>query len=113
MMADVLSIQRSCDEVAFGLAQTLEQNGLGVTRSFDLHSARTAHADCTCPHHGTALCDCQLVVLLVYEQGSGPVALLVHGRDGQTSVSLADDGPITPECEQLEATILKALVVLK
>ena len=113
MMADVLSIQRSCDEVAARLAQTLAQNGLGVNRSFDLHSARATHTNCTCPHHGTALCDCQLVVLLVYEQNNGPVTLLVHGRDGQTSVSLADDGPSTAEGEQLEATILKALAVLK
>lgn len=113
MMADVFSIQRSCDEVAADLAQTLAQNGLAVTRSFDLHSARAAHANCTCPHHGTALCDCQLVVLLVYQQGSGPVTLLVHGRDGETSVSLADNGRVTPESEQLEATISKALAVLQ
>jgi hypothetical protein len=113
MMADLFSIPRSCDEVAAGLTQTLAQNGLGVTRSFDLHSARAAHTNCACPHHGTALCDCQLVILLVYEQGNGPVTLLVHGRDGQTSLSLADNGSITPEGEQLEATILKALAVLK
>jgi hypothetical protein len=113
MMADVLSIQHSCDEVVAGLTQTLTQHGLGVTRSFDLHSARVAYANCTCPHHGTALCDCQLVVLLVYEQGGGPITLLVHGRDGQTSVSLADGGLITVESERLEATILKALAVLQ
>src|SRR5687767_5039354 len=108
-MSDLHFIQRPCDDVAAGLAQALAQNGYGVNRSFDLHSARATHANCACPHHGTALCDCQLVVLLVYEAGSGPVTLLVHGRDGQTSVSLADDTAITPANEKLEATILKAL----
>jgi hypothetical protein len=111
-MTDLLFIQRPCDEVAADLAQTFAQNGYGVNRSFDLHSARAAHANCTCPHHGTALCDCQFVVLLVYEQGNGPLTLLVHGRDGQTSVSLADDTPLTRANEQLEATILKALAIL-
>jgi hypothetical protein len=112
MMTDLRSIPRPCDEVAADLAQTLAQNGYGVNRSFDLHSARATHANCPCPHHGTALCDCQFVVLLVYEQSNRPVTLLVHGRDGQTSVSLADDAPITPANEQLEATILKALTAL-
>ena len=105
-------IQRPCDDVAADLAQTLAQNGYGVNRSFDLHSARAAHANCACPHHGTALCDCQLVVLLVYEEDKRPVTVLVHGRDGQTSVSLADDEPVTATAEQLEATILKALAAL-
>lgn len=111
-MSDWHYIQRSCDEVAAGLAQTLAQNGYGVNRSFDLHAARAAHVNCTCPHHGTALCDCQLVVLLVYEQSKQPVTLLVHGRDGQSSISLADDGVISSASEPLEATILKALAGL-
>jgi hypothetical protein len=111
-MTDLLFLQRPCDEVAAELAQTLAQNGYGVNRSFDLHSARTAHAHCDCPHHGTALCDCQYVVLLVYEAGGEPITVLVHGRDGQTTIALADVGSITSPTEQLEATLLKVLAAL-
>jgi hypothetical protein len=107
-MSDLLSLQRPCDEVAADLAHELAHNGLGIHRSFDLHSARAAHDNCACPHHGTALCDCQLVVLLVYGQDNRPVTLLVHGRDGQTSVQVADDHGN----EQLEAAILKSLAEL-
>ncbi|HLF75213.1 MAG TPA: hypothetical protein VI524_12745 [Anaerolineales bacterium] len=61
-----------------------------VVQTFDLQTARRAMADCPCPHHGTSECDCQMVVLLVYGEGTEPATLILHGNDGQTRLSLAD-----------------------
>ncbi len=58
--------------------------GLQVVRTFDLQAARSTHLECTCPHHGTELCDCQMVVLLVYGGNRPPLSLVAHGHDSQT-----------------------------
>ena len=87
----------------------LERAGLQVMRSFDLKVARAAHVGCTCPHHGTEQCDCQMVVLLVYGQDGPPATLVVHGHDGQTQIALVD----TPEqrpAPQLVDAIVRAIL---
>jgi len=89
-MLQLMTIQANCDEATTQAAQLLSGAGLQVVRSFDLRSARMAHAECTCPHHGTAQCTCQFVVLLVYGWSGAPVTLVVHGHDGQTWLSLVD-----------------------
>jgi hypothetical protein len=82
----------------------LTRRGFRVVRSFDLRSALaplTAHVDCECPHHGTAKCTCQFVVLLVYgdpsaepalslSKGSGgaPVVITTHSQDAQAQVQI-------------------------
>lgn len=83
--------------------------GLQVVRSFDLKVARAAHVGCTCPHHGTDQCDCQMVMLLVYAQDGPPVTLVVHGHDGETQFAVVD----TPEqrpAQQLVDTIVQAIL---
>jgi hypothetical protein len=67
----------------------LSMGGMQVFRSFDLQIARKAHSKCPCPYHGTEKCSCQVVILLVYDQGEEPFTLVAHGRDGKTSFSLA------------------------
>jgi hypothetical protein len=69
--------------------QQLTEADFRVVQTFDLHVARMAHSDCPCPHHGTSDCNCQMVVLLVYQKKEDPVTLVVHGQDGRTWVSLA------------------------
>jgi len=86
----------------------LNQAGLQVVRSFDLQVARAAHLECNCPHHGTQLCDCQMVVLLVYDQQHPPAALVAHSRDGQTQLVLVDTPQQRPE-HQLQQAIFRAL----
>jgi hypothetical protein len=71
------------------LSQELPKSEIQITRSFDLQATRAVHAGCTCPHHGTEQCTCQLIVLLVYEGQNPPLTLVLEGRDGQTWVSLA------------------------
>ena len=86
-----LSINHSCDEALQWTKKQLLQAGLRPIQTFDLHTARLAMHDCPCPNHGTDECDCQLVVLLVYEKAAEPVTLILHGNDGQTWVSIAGD----------------------
>lgn len=104
----LVTIQANCEEATTRTVQLLSDAGLQVVRSFDLRSARMAHAECTCPHHGTAQCTCQFVVLLVYGQGGAPVTLVAHGHDGQTWLSLVDT-PQQPADMKLAAKIAQAL----
>src|SRR5512142_422481 len=71
------------------LTHELPRHEIQVIQSFDLQATRAVHAGCSCPHHGTDQCTCQLIVLLVYEGQNLPVTLVLEGRDGRTWVSLA------------------------
>jgi hypothetical protein len=70
--------------------ERMQQQGLRVIRTFDLHETRIAENACTCPNHGTEPCDCQLVVMLVYGKESPPASLVAHGYNGQTWFSLVE-----------------------
>jgi hypothetical protein len=69
---------------------SLDTAGLQVMCSFDLQVARESHTNCACPHHGTEQCSCQLVVLLVYQNGKQLVTLVVHGHDSDTELSIVE-----------------------
>lgn len=71
--------------------QKLAQMGLHALQTFDLHSARHAQHECPCPNHGMEDCDCQMVILLVYGETAEPATLILHGNDGKTWFSIADD----------------------
>jgi hypothetical protein len=88
----------------------LTADGMQVIRSFDLKTARAAHVDCKCPHHGKDECDCQLVVLLVYDEQGTLLILVAHGKDNKTHFALADP-PERVQEEILKNKILDALVV--
>ena len=61
-----LTLDQTCEQVLVWINGKLTDAGFRVVQTFDLHVARLAHPDCPCPHHGTADCDCQMVILLVY-----------------------------------------------
>jgi hypothetical protein len=85
------SANQPYDEVLPWLKHQLEDKGLRVMPTFDLRLVASLHQGyCTCPHHGTAQCDCQLVVLLVYRNEEEPVSLMLHGSDGQTWLSIVN-----------------------
>lgn len=63
---------------------------MSILRTFDLRTAQFSQADCSCPHHGTEQCDCQMIVLLVYAGDRGPVSLVAHGYEGKTWFSIVD-----------------------
>lgn len=88
--AALLMMDQSCDVAVDWLTQQARQVGLSVLRTFDLQMARHAQTSCPCPHHGTDQCDCQLVVLLVYQDHWEPLAIVAHGFEGQTWFSVVD-----------------------
>jgi hypothetical protein len=87
----------------------LIQGGLQVLQTFDFEGTRGVDNSCTCSHHGTDRCDCQVVVLLVYGKGSQPISLMVHGHDGKSWVSLIED--FQSNNPVLEAKIRKLLTL--
>lgn len=104
-----LVIDQTCDRVEPWVEQQLTEAGFRVMQTFDLQAVRLAHADCTCPHHGTDRCNCQMGVFLVYGKQAGPATLVIHGQDGKTWLSLAN--PTRQRAEQhLEAIIKRVLI---
>ena len=99
----ILSLQQPCDEAVQTFVERMEQTGLHVMRTFDLHQTRMAETACSCPHHGTQQCDCQMVVLMVYGKSAQPVSLMAHGHNGQTMFSLVEF--LGPTNTRLEAQI--------
>lgn len=108
-MATRIFFARPCRETADVLVKMLSVAGLRAVRSFDLRSAASLTTDCACPHHGTARCDCQYMVFLVYGEQQSLATLGVHGHNGGSWVELADR-PAEHRDAELEQTILQALV---
>ncbi|MGB0384235.1 MAG: hypothetical protein ACPGWR_05355 [Ardenticatenaceae bacterium] len=107
-----LSWHKNCQAVIESVRQALEAHGWRVLRTFDLQSARSIlpRIACNCPHHDTPQCTCQYAILLVYGTTPTPVLIVVHGRDGWTSLSmpqLHEEGAALRL--QVEAVVLNAL----
>jgi len=99
-----LMVEQPCDEAVDWLAEQVSRADLSVMRTFDLQVARHSQALCPCPHHGTDQCDCQMVVLLVYQVDQRPITLMAHGYNGQTWFSVVDT-PQQRADPHLESTI--------
>ncbi len=87
----------------------LEKAGLLVVRTFDLQGARLAQKDCSCPHHGTQVCDCQISVLLIYHREHPPASILVHSFQETTWLYLVDT-PEQPVDKALEMIIRQTMI---
>jgi hypothetical protein len=103
-----LIMEKTCDEAIAWVVGQISGAGLRVMRTFDLKAARHNPADCPCPHHGTDDCDCQMVVMLVYQGDYQPVSLVAHSHDGRTWFSLVDT-PQQRADPRLECAIRQAL----
>lgn len=88
--------------------EALVRRGFRVVRSFDFRSAVASHHQCACPHHGTAQCTCQYVVLLAYRVAGAPVVITAHGRDVSAELQIVDDpnAPADPAASSLALTAL-------
>lgn len=124
-MGQTVTFERLSDQVIAAITTTLLQRGYHVVRSFDLQSARANHIeDCPCPHHGTALCTCQYVVLLVYPltragrpmtagQANPPRVLTAHTYEQTTRVTLHRDATVREnEASALVSALVEAAVLL-
>lgn len=97
-----LSVNQTCDDTLQWTKKQMSRAGLRSMQTFDLHIARAAFHDCSCPNHGTEDCDCQMVVLLVFGQAEEPATLFLHGNDGRTWLSVADTPPQHTDADLLE-----------
>ena len=86
-----LTVDLSCDKASQMAKHKLSLAGLRAVQTFDLHAARVGMHDCPCPNHGREDCDCQMVILLVYGDVETPASLILHGNEGQTWLSIADE----------------------
>ena len=84
----LLTLAQNHEDALTGVTLSLQSNGLQVVRSFDLQSACATSPGELCPHHHEDVCDCQLVVLLIYGGVSQPVSLIAHSNDGVTQIGL-------------------------
>ena len=91
MLSPFLTLNCSCDEALRWSGKNLLKIGLRVIQTFDLQAARQTLDSCVCPNHGTSECDCQMLVLLVYGEGTEPVTLILHGNDGKTWLSIVEN----------------------
>ena len=103
-----LIVDLPCDMALQAAKKKLSQSGLRALQTFDLHTARLTQQDCPCPHHGTSQCNCQMVVLLVYQGEHPPATLVIHGND-DTSWFYLINMPQQPIGQHLEKNIQEAL----
>jgi hypothetical protein len=92
------------------VTEALHNAGLQVIPSFDSRRTRINNTDIACPHHGTAVCTCHIVVLLVYKSEEQPATLIVYGQDDDTWVSLAVSPGLRPSAA-LQAQIKNSLTM--
>jgi len=85
-----LVLEQPCDVAVDWLVGQVSRAGLSVRRTFDLQVARHDQAECPCPHHRTDQCDCQMVVLMIYQLERHPIVVTAHGYNGQTWFSVVD-----------------------
>jgi hypothetical protein len=118
-------LEHEAEETTRAITAALARRGLSAVRSFDLRSALAQHTNCDCPHHGTADCGCQFVVLLVYQQQQSqsradghaepPVVLTCHCQDSRTEVQVVQDANAAPDpelAEQVSLALLAAALAL-
>jgi hypothetical protein len=107
-MMPLIKLNSTDDTAVSRITDALRDNSLRVMMSFDSQLTRTSTTPAACPHHGTAACDCQIVILLVYDKDSQPATLLAHGQDGETWISLVVAPGQRPHAD-LESKIKRAL----
>jgi hypothetical protein len=86
----------------------LTATGLQTLRTFDTQGSQKFNAGCPCPYHGTDPCDCQMVVMLVYQGSRHPASLVAHGHNDRTWLFIVDT-PQQHSDPHLEAAIRQAL----
>lgn len=104
----LISLAENSEAAVSTVTGRLTASGLGVVRSFDLRSACAAYPNQACPHHGQSECDCQLVVLLVFDPLEQPASVILHTCNGETQVGLAAS-PIQQPSPRFEKRLRKIL----
>lgn len=83
----LLVLPEPLDSVEMQVSSVLRSAGYLLIKSFDLHTATRTCKDCEC----TTLCDCQMIVLLVYPPQGPPITLILDGNEFETALYLVND----------------------
>ncbi|MCL5744525.1 MAG: hypothetical protein M1541_11465 [Acidobacteria bacterium] len=90
-----ITLRRPWPAVLPRLLAALRDRGYQTRQTFDLQAARQSlghGTDEPCPHHGTAPCNCQYLVIQAVGIDRSPLGVVVHGHDLTTTISfLAGD----------------------
>jgi hypothetical protein len=105
-LTPLLTLDETCEQAQNRVCQELINAGFRIMLTFDLQVARMAHQGCSCPHHGTEDCNCQMVILLVYQEDDEPATLVIHGQENKSLISFVPEVPVS---QRLEATIQQLL----
>ncbi len=109
-MTPLLVLKNGRADAIQQVTEALHNAGLQVIPSFDSRRTRIDKTDFSCPHHGTAVCTCHIVVLLVYKSEEQPATVIVYGQDNDTWVSLAISPNLRPSAA-LQAQIKNSLTM--
>lgn len=107
-MTPLLILENGREHPVQQVIEKLHKVGLRVSTSFDSRHTRREAANILCPHHGTAVCNCHMVVLLVYETEGHPATLIGYGQDDEFWVSLTYPPGLRPSAT-LQSQIATAL----
>jgi hypothetical protein len=101
-------IEKTGEESIHWTMRLLENAGLQVILTFDLQEARLSHPECSCPHHGTEACNCEMGVLLVYQEEQSPASILIHSFQDTTWLYLVNtpEQPVNPTLGALIREVL-------
>jgi hypothetical protein len=86
-----MQLRSSWQDVARRIDGILQDSDYEAVKSFDLQLARQELQDPSsrpCPYQGTAECTCQYLRYRVYADGAKPLALVLHGYDNQTQMTM-------------------------
>ncbi len=114
-----LNLNIDAENVVKLTAEALARQQLRAVCNFDLRDAlSTQDVLCPCPHHGTAACDCNYVVLSVYPANGHALRaaslagqILIHTHDGSTWLSYpaSTDGQSASHDPDTDRRLLRAL----
>jgi hypothetical protein len=81
-------LDQDCQIITSRIIQEVEKAGMQTLRSFDLDTMRSSGKGFCCPIHGTSVCTCHLVILLMQMHEHGSLTVILEGIDRQTSIYL-------------------------
>lgn len=93
------------------LSNRLICDGMHVIRSFDLQTAKAAYENYPCPHHGVNQCDCQLIVMFVYDDHGSQLKIIAYSKDQKSHFSIIDP-PLDDREQKIKDKILQALSLI-
>jgi hypothetical protein len=104
-----LTLPLCFDEATRKVSKRLTEAGFAVVRSFDLRSVQSTSFGGVCPNHGTAACDCELAIFLVYAATGDPVPVLARSHNRRTWLSVVETVSPSPHHQP---TLVRALAEL-